>query len=235
VRLYACHFGGGHWDDMARVLDYSARKHCPGWGVTIATILPPPDSTLDPSYTSNSAKLEAWASAVMDAEDGEGLCLMDADCMVLRDLTPIWSHGFDFAYTLRSPGRLPLNAGVVFVRKSERIERFFLAWRDTNRKMLADRRYHAEWRPKFGGINQAALGAVLASGLASKIGVELLTVPCREWNCEDSSWQEFNPDETRVVHLKSGLRRSVFGIGSTSRQHGVLRRIWKALEREASA
>lgn len=220
---------------MARVLEHSARVACPGWAVQVERLdaKQPPQS--DPCFWSNTAKLEAWARVVRASDPGERLALVDADTFVLRDLTPVWVEAFDFAYTLRSPGRLPLNAGVVFVRVSAELVRFFDEWDRANADMYAHPKLHQTWRARYGGINQAALGMLLEAKLAEKLGVKIARLQCREWNCEDSSWHEFDPAVTRVVHLKSGLRRSVFGIGASNVRHQQLRRIWKDLERGAGA
>lgn len=235
MRLYACHFGGGAWDRMARVLAHSTLKHCPGMGFKVEQIESPIEQGIDPSYSSNTAKLDAWVRVACESPEGEVLCLMDADCMVLRDLRPIENLDFDFAYTLRSPSRLPFNAGVVFARMGTKAGAFLRAWRDVNRRMILEPKFHQLWRARYGGINQAALGFVLENGLAEKLGVKLATVPCREWNCEDSSWSQFDPAVTRVVHIKSSLRRSIFSLGASRLDLRPLVRIWRELEREASA
>jgi hypothetical protein len=58
---------------------------------------------------------------------------------------------------------------------------------------------------------KAALGAML-DGAA---GWKLERLPCREWNCEDSSWPSFDPAVTRT---RSGPTTSA---SSTARDPGL--------------
>ena len=150
--------------------------------------------------------------------------------MILRPLNAVWDLPFDVAYTVR-PRLLPLNAGVVFVRVSDRVRAFMTAWRDENRRMLTDTQHHQVWRRRYGGINQAALGAVLESPRTD--GLAITPLPCSEWNCEDSTWRAYDPDVTRIVHLKSQLRIALFHGGSGGQEVRRLVTLWRALERAA--
>ncbi len=240
-RLVGCYFAtrpqtAEPWSRMARVLAHTAARQCPGWDVSIER-LPgalPPSRHRSEAEATNTLKLDHWAAAVADAPDGARLALVDVDTAVLRGLDDAWSLPFDLAYTVREVSRLPLNAGVVFVRVSSRTRALVAAWRGENRRMFADARYHEPWQRRFGGMNQAAFGKVLESGLVGELGLELARLPCREWNCEDSSWRRFDPERTRILHLKSGLRRTIFGIGPSVPWLQDLARLWRALEREAA-
>jgi hypothetical protein len=233
-RLIACYFGAGagdQWPRLARVLRHTAGRHCPGWQVQVVA-LPPPRGGEDPAYLANTVKLEHWYEAVKTAADGECLLLIDVDTVILRPLEDVWNRPFDLAYTIKAHAHFPFNAGVVFVRASNRVRAFLAAWCGENRRMLTDRRWHQAWRRKYGGINQAALGCVLKSPLANTLTFAQL--PCPEWNCEDSSWQYFDPAVTRIVHLKSALRRTVFKIGAPAARLRPIAKIWRQLEQEAA-
>jgi hypothetical protein len=238
-RLVAPYFGEDPvWQRLARVLGYSARLHCPTWRIEVEAIAPPPlahpGRTL--AFDTNTQKLDHWCDIVERARDGEHLALFDVDTMVLRPLDAVWNLAFDLAYTVRPrDSRLPLNAGVIFLRVSDRLRTFMRAWRDENRVMQADRKRHDLWRRKYGGINQAALGAILEGGAGA--GLELRQLPCREWNCEDSTWPLYEPTITRVVHVKSGLRRALFLSAQVAGypQLTPLIRAWRELERAAAA
>lgn len=215
---------------MARVLACSARRHCPGWDVEVACVGPLRQTyAIDPAYAHNTAKLTRWTDAVVGATDGDRLALLDADTLVLRPLEDVWREPFDVAYTVRAPGRFPLNAGVLFVRVSDRSRGFMRDWQAENARMLRDRLYHQTWRRKYGGLNQAALGALLEAGQSSVVAA----LPCVEWNCEDSTWAAFDPDVTRIVHVKSLLRRAIFH-GAVHRQTlRSLVHLWRESERAA--
>jgi hypothetical protein len=181
----------------------------------------------------NTQKLEYWADVVQAAPDGDLVLLIDADTMVLRPLDAIWDRPFDIAYTVRPSGAgLPLNAGVVFVQVTARSRAFLDRWRAENRGMLEHPDRFATWRRRFGGLNQAALGALLSQ---DDHGAQLLPLPCVEWNCEDASWPLYDPAVTRIVHLKSGLRQALFSRVHVSACVRPLAKIWQDLERAAGA
>jgi len=237
-RLVSCYFGGQDWIRMARVLEFGARRHCAGWDVDVRRIDPPhPTNALSANKIGNTRKLDWWAEQVEGAADGAQLLLIDTDTMVLGPLDAAWAEEFDFAYTFRDgqvTGRFPLNAGVVFLRVSAPVRAFVSRWRDENRRMLGDARYHAPWYRQFGGMNQSALGKMLSEGADRALGVRLGRLPCATWNCENSTWARFDPT-TRIVHLKNGLRLAALAKGATMPRLKPLVRLWRALEREALA
>jgi alpha-N-acetylglucosamine transferase len=181
-------------------------------------------------FESNSLKLEHWNALVQQAPDGDRILLIDADMLVVRPLDPVWDRPFDVAYTVRPSGaKFPLNGGVVAVRVGAASRAFMQAWAAENRRMLNDQAHHNRWRQRFGGINQAALGALLAAGVRGQFA----TLPCLEWNCEDSCWGKFDPAVTRLVHIKSELR---LACRSRADQRGRWQPIvdrWRAADRES--
>ena len=223
--------GDSHqYSRLARVLEHTVREHCPGWYVNVTEVEPTavrgPSGTQ--SHADNSWKLGHWARFVVEAPDGARLLLTDVDMFVTRDLDPLWDVDFDIAYTVRPADcRLPLNGGVVAVRVSPMTRAFMEAWLATDRQFLADPEEHRPWRKKFGGMNQASFGRMLAS----PGGVKFAALPCLEWNCEDSSWVDFDPEVTRIVHVKSALRMAVFGIGPRARKVKPLARMWSDLDK----
>lgn len=234
-RLLARYFTGGApaFARFAAVLASSARTHSPDWHVDVRSCTPPPCRSVARSagYETNTQKLDIWAAEVAAAADGDRLLLIDVDTIVLRSLDPIWDETFDVAYTVRpTTGRMSLNAGVVFVRVSDRARAFVERWRDVNRRMLTDAAYHQPWRARFGGINQAALGAVLAE--TRPPDVSLRPVPCLEWNCEDSTWKTFDPQLTRILHVKSLLRRAILH-GAYAPRLRPLVALWRQAEQRA--
>lgn len=237
-RLVACYFGSEAMARLARVLDYSARQQCSTWNIDVRAIMPTPAPAADgtPAYEHNQQKLDHWAQAVEESRDGDQLLLIDADTMVLRPLDAIWQLSFDVVITTRPTScRLPFNAGVVFARVNTRTRHFFVRWTLENRRMLRDRLRHQEWRKHYGGINQAALGCVMHDESAKPADqrVQFLELPCREWNCEDSSWPSFDPSLTRIVHVKSALREAALATGRTSPALRELLHIWRRLDKAA--
>ena len=234
-RLEAVYFGDGaghQWPRMARVLAHSARQQLSGWEVHVRQLHPPPvtgHAAATESHRANSQKLQAWVDLVRAAVDGDRLLLIDADTMILRPLDDVWLKPFEVAYTERVGVKLPINAGVVFLRVGPFARHFFEHWLAANMRLLRDPTEHQIWRTRYGGINQAALGSILVEPAGWGLG----RLRCQEWNCEDASWTTFDPARTRIVHLKSALRRAVFGIGPSRPGLQPLVAIWRRLEREA--
>jgi hypothetical protein len=185
----------------------------------------------------NTQKLDLWCRTITEAPVGDRICLIDSDTFLVNGLDGVWDLDFDFAYTVRDY-IIPINAGVLFVRVTPQTKAFMRRWRRENAAMYADVSYHMQWKEKYGGMTQASLGRILEDG---NHGLNLLTLPCAEWNCEDSVWGTFDPASTRVVHVKSGLRRLIFQGDVGAPQHpwwtnddlAPLARRWHALEQEA--
>lgn len=244
-RLEAVYFGDGaghQWPRLARVLEYSARQHCPDWTINVRELQPAKvkgHQAASESHLANTQKLQAWVDIVSEAHYGDRILLIDADTMILRPLDPIWERTFDVCYTARAAGvKLPMNAGVLFIQVSAWSQLFMETWWQANQALLTDAKVHQVWRKKFGGMNQAAFGKLLegldpASKFVAADNSRLQCVPCQMWNCEDSCWPQFDPAITRIVHVKSALRRAVFGLGPKA--HGLyqLVTLWKRLETEA--
>ena len=240
-RLIACTFGEGYdrqYPRMARVLEHTARRHCAGWDVHVTTLQEarlhrPGRSEGD---VANVVKMRHWIDAVTQAPDQAPLLLIDGDTMILQPLDDVWTQPFDVAYTARASSRFPLNGGVVFLRATAATRRFVTHWMAEAERMLLEPVYHQPWRRRYGGLSQAALGATFAAPIAQ--ATSLVALPCLEWNCEDTCWPDFDPQRTRIVHVKSTLRRAVFNMGPLGTHLKPLKplvTIWRRLEAEALA
>lgn len=238
-RLVACWFPGdaeAQWRRLARVLAYTAAQQCSTWRIDIRAIRPPAAPAIDgtPASEHNTQKLDHWWQTVEALADGTRVLLIDADTMILRPLDEVWDRPFDVAYTVRPPrARMPFNAGVLFLRVSDRTRNLLARWAEVNRQMLRSRPLHQPWRRKYGGMNQAALGAVLESAQFS--GLDWHPLPCLEWNCEDHTWTGFDPAVTRIVHVKSALRMGALATGLAQPSLRTLIHQWRRLERAAAA
>lgn len=233
-RLEACYFPAKYdsrWKRLARVLETSAHRECTEWDVQVRAITPAPEQGLR-AYASNTQKLESWAAQVAAAADGDRLLLIDADMVILRPIDDIWDRPFDVAYTIR-PRRFPLNGGVVFLRISDRVRRLLADWTRENRRLLTEQTASDVWPQRYGGINQASLATLLPE--ADARGIALLQLPCAEWNCEDTTWAKFNPAVTRILHVKSALRRQALGLEPTTPELEPLVAIWRRCERQDEA
>jgi len=238
-RLISCYFTEGErWPKLARVLEHTAQQHCQGWDIQVSRLQMPTKPSIADCFAANNLVLTHWCQAVHDAPVGTPMLLVDADMAILRPLDDVWDQDFDIAYTVRETrARYPLNAGVVFVRAGWRARAFFRHWLQVDDGFLADPQSHLIWKRRWGGINQAALGCVLDHQPADHPDVRLLRLPCAEWNCEDYSWSAFEPQVTRILHVKSDLRRAVFsGPKQASRgPYATLAKLWLDLEQQACA
>lgn len=234
-QLVACYFtspmAATFWQRLARVLDYTAGVHCPAWDRRVEPIDRPSERTDVgiASHIENTHKLAWWHARVQESADGDRLLLIDADTAIIRPLDSIWDHPFDVAYTTKT-AKIPLNGGVVFLRISARTRAFMRAWVERNAALLTMPK--KPWRQQFGGVNQASLAAVLADTEQHDLVVERL--PCLEWNCEDSSWAAFDPAITRILHVKSSLRRACLMPYTTEKGVERAKAVWKQLDVAAS-
>ena len=231
-RLESVFFGSGQYPRLARVLEHTARRHSPGWEVRVRRVDPGAlrAASGSQSHADNAWKLRCWRDIVAQVDIGAELLLVDVDTFVTGPLDPLWDLEFDVAYTARSEARFPLNAGVLAARVGPGARRFFDAWVELDSAFLRDAEAHRPWRQRYGGMNQASLGALLEGGAA---GARVVALPCAVWNCEDTCWERFDPAATRIVHVKSALRMAVFGIASAPRVR-KLARLWLELEREVT-
>jgi hypothetical protein len=148
--------------------------------------------------------------------------LIDGDTAILKPLDSVWDQVFDIAFTFRERG-LPLNGGVVFLRVSPQSRSFIEEWWKLNLLFLGNAALHGPWRDKYAGMNQAALGCLLETGHSC----EVARLPCREWNA--CSPELYTPAVSRVLHVKSSLRRATFGIEPVRSNMPAAIAAWKAL------
>lgn len=235
-RLESCYFGdqlGRPWHRLAGVLRYTAERHCPGWSIRVEEIAPVAlDHRLGArTLVRNSQKLERWRSVVAAAAEGDRVLLIDTDTMIVNPLDDVWDLEFDVAYTTK-PAEYPINGGVMFLRVSPAVRAFMDRWAAENLRMLKDPGFHQPWRRRFAGINQASLGYLLEE--ARPAAVAFRELPCATWNCEDASWDVFDPTVTRIVHVKSALRLACIDTQPIPPMLAELAARWKAADRDAT-
>jgi hypothetical protein len=237
-RLHCNYFAPTHdngyiWPRLARVLEASAREHCPDWAIDVRTIpLPGPCPLGRRSFSANTAKLEEWVRVVCDSPDGDELLLIDADTMITRPLDDAFAEPFDVAFTRKSNTRhLPINAGVVFVRVNDRSREFFRLWQRVNRHFFESPALHKPWELRFGGINQAALGKILTD---ESYAAQLHYLDCTEWNaCYEPLWRTAI-ERARIVHYKSFLRMALFR-AVVGKRYPALVTLWRNYDKAEAA
>ena len=227
---------------MARVLDFTAHQHCLGWKIDVSPMgnwkAVRHYNGAQPNWLYNTQKLNEWTDILLRAEEGRLIVFLDSDMFVTQTLDPALKIPFDFAYTTKIPTRtrLPFNGGCIMARATDAARGFFVAWRDTNARLVTHRPEHMSYRRKYAGMNQASLGATLESKATQ--GVRIAKLPVLEWNCEDTSWETFgNGSGTRIVHLKGRLRATIFGDQATARRPYLMQlaSLWHNAEAQATA
>lgn len=202
-RIEAVYFGGSEYMKLARVLEYSAKVWCPNWTINIRKIN---NHDLKAEFLSNRYKVAffpdnahkaiSWSRIVEESVDGDRILLIDVDTFIRSNIDDIWELDFDVAKTVREY-RWPLNSGVLFTRVNEKSKRFFKLVEEEVVRMLNDAGRHEIYESKFGGIHQAAIGAVIEEGNVGDVNI--LDIPCSIWNNEHTSRNVFN--ESKIAHL----------------------------------
>lgn len=222
---------------MARVLTASAAVNSPLAPLTVHR-LTEDDSEIGAlratirrkKLLDNARKTKHHKRIIQAARDGELLGMLDVDMLVTGDLTEIAGRDFDVAVTLKPPGSVYwFNSGVVFVRVSEATRWLYRRWYDTVCGLLVDPIEREYWRGGYGGINQSAFGKLMETGELQ--GLNILELPCAEWNSIRETWHEFD-DRTKAVHLLGQLQTACLRCyrGQPNTAIAALTRIWKSYE-----
>lgn len=178
---------GSLYDRMARVLVASGARN--GVDVEVERV---PRPTVRDSDTFVD-KAIAWSRAVH--RTNEPFALLDCDLIVRRPLADVWALDFDVAVTTHEGA---LNSGVVFVRPSLHVRRFFGEWPQRTIEWCHKNQPGA--KPRYS--DQDALAGMLAGAPSLRV-VEL---PMVEWNSTQLTWWHESLDDARIVHVKSGAR-----------------------------
>lgn len=212
MRIEAVLFDGSkEYDEMALALKRSVEANSPNTPIRIRRVKTKDKEILDQKggfrevIMDNARKTKHHLKVMKDAKNGELIGMFDVDLIVLNDLSSIEEMDFDLAYTIRrSDNYLPINSGVVFVRKSKKTMQFYQDWHDNVMFMLEHPETYSVWTKKYGGINQCGLGMMLEESHTLKT----LKLPCREWNMTSDLYMGF-ASSTKIVHVQSGLRKSL--------------------------
>jgi hypothetical protein len=178
-------------------------------------------------YTANARKTRHYCELVQMLPDGEQICLLDCDTFVLKSLKPLEEIDADLAYTTRDGSAdFLINTGLVLLRATPCVKEFFRRWHDTAMLMLAYPSIHAQYKPRYGGINQSSLMRTIETH--PHPNVTITTLHCAEWNAYRESWST----HARVVHLVGDLRKKcLHRLGPSMGVVADLANLWKQYER----
>lgn len=214
MNLHTCLFNDSPaiYTRYARVLQRSALKRSPNTPLVIHTSSI--DADLDvfsmcngrsDTYINNTRKTKHLTRLIETASDGEVLCLIDCDMLILDDVSAISMYGdaWDIAITSGTANKYALNTGVVFVRISELTRDLARAWFRTALRMLADPKEHARFKDRCGGINQSSLMSVLTS--EQFFSTRILWLETKLWNALIAD-HVHALEISRIVHIIGKLR-----------------------------
>lgn len=211
MKIYSVLFGNdSRFIRMAAALEKSGKKNSPRTPIQILEPEYPVDQIMQMrnnghrgTWIDNAHKTKYHKDIIDQSEDGQLLCLMDCDMLIVGDFFPIthFAH-FDLAYTVRESDKGRINSGVIFVRVSEKIRTFYHLWYQNVLDLLASRTLFDRWTKKYGGINQCGLGMLLES---NKHYLEFMELPCSIWNLCYDQWQFYNP-AVKAIHYHGVLR-----------------------------
>lgn len=189
---------------------------------------PKPRDSENKFLISNTKKLECWYNYLKTTTE-EKIIFADCDMLNLKKIE--CDLDFDIGITKRDNCVLPYNGGIVFVKNNDNGKKFIELWNYVNNKMYYEwRDIHAQYRLKYGGMNQAALGYLLEK---MDHGAKIKFLPCLTYNACDDNWKFINP-KTIFVHIKGKLRRAVLSKARhVNCQPAIyeIMKLWKEYER----
>jgi hypothetical protein len=192
---------------LLEVFRKSVKHHMPDVNfVSVEPIPPPYERHRVPGYLDNTFKLDLWVKFFNETNDN--ILFMDCDMLALRNGEHAFNVPFDVAYTaIKQPYKAKINGGVIMTRPTEEAYEFLNELLDVNNRMFKDVDFHEKWRTEKGyaGINQAAMGCVLETGIN---GAKVHKYMTREWNAIDRDLQDID-NSTVFVHMKSKIRKLV--------------------------
>jgi len=221
--------GVNKYNILSKVFEYSVRKNCPNAELELLKVKPPETrrKARSKSFASNTLKLGLWLDVLKKTDDN--VVFMDCDMIVLKDVSEAFNYDFDIGYTVRTNSSIPFNGGVVFVKNTKKAIKFIETWKEINKQMYDNYTFHMPYRNKYAGMNQASFGYLLEK---KNYDAKLKPFKCDIWNACDDNWRNISKD-TKVIHVKGGLRRSVLSPRPINSRYDRAAIVWQNLAIEA--
>lgn len=219
-----------NWDKLLKVFLHSIRTNSPQTKIVVREIAKPnPVPGKGANLLYNTVKLDLWRDYMIKTRDNT--IFIDCDMLCLSDPAPAFDQEFDVAITTGGEeAKPPLNAGVVFARPTWKAKEFFKQWAIINRQMFRDREFHGQWKSKYLGMNQAALGCMIETGLCDYVH----RLPQARWNITDKLWGQIGNDAV-FLHIKSELRNLALQNAAPYAQYKKALTLWQKYARQAGA
>jgi hypothetical protein len=165
-------------------------------------------------YKRPSIKLNMWYNHIIKTEN-DRLVFLDCDMLLMRKIDNFLLHDFDIGYTYKTDHdenlNLPINAGTVLVKKSNRTILFMKTWMEQTNKMLQEPQKNRKHTDMWGAADQAVFG--LNIGTRDKYskpiiidGVKFVGFKCKELNetrCVPIT------DILHIIHYKARWREVI--------------------------
>jgi len=153
--------------------------------------------------TENNAKIPCKPhiieDALLNANKNDLIVWLDADALIIQNIDEIQNDQYDIGVTVRQPKQkehpLPINAGIVFARKTDNALEFIKQW-----KQLADQDI-SDQPPlnKLASVNTTNIGeTVVRNNVAIKV------YPCAVYN--NFYFNKKKAPHAKILHYKSKLR-----------------------------
>ena len=167
-------------------------------------------STIGHNFVSNVRKTRHHRMIVDKAKDGEVLCMMDCDTLVLGDLSELQMRDNDLVLTIDPTFGAP-NTGVYFVRASEKVREWMRHWEAKAIQLLTAPQQMWKLFRQYQGLNQGALGWLREEMRNMRAPfLRIAEVPGEIWNCTPESIDRFSKS-TKVLHINGWLRSACLG------------------------
>jgi len=220
MKLYNVSFiRSDRYQKLLDVFIYSAKFHMPKIELEIEHIDPPPQAKNggDQHHVDcNHSFLREIEYAIHSKEE---LAVCDTDLMFLRSIEDVSKRNFDIAITVRKVAR-KYNTGLWFTKPTSKAVDFLKLWRD--KTILVTENFDTMWPryKEYAGIDQISLHLALQDNL-KKDYAHVIKLPCVEWNATQDEWEFITP-KTRVIHIKSILRRILINDWDIDENHKYL-------------
>lgn len=199
--------------DLRKIFERSAATIMPDIDIVIVEIPSVGRKGLDHHTDTSICFRKAAEKAI---ELGEKAAICDIDLMFRKRIDDVFDHQFDIAITIRAL-KARYNTGLWFYNPSSAAREFVFNWLLKTEKYTEHFKDNIENVKKYAGIDQFALACTIWENKQANV----LTLPCQEWNAEQSTWKHVN-EETRVIHIKSQLRNELFGRPQNMKYNGVI-------------
>jgi hypothetical protein len=179
----------------------------------------------------NTRKMQWQNRVVQAATDGELLCFLDCDMLVLRDVSELSKllGGREIGITVCSAGsKYFFNSGTVLVRVSGSTKALYELWACRAAELQANINEYNRWQPRYGGVSQSAFGSIMDNNEFDSAKICLL--PCLKWNATAID-HLYALEHSHIVHCLGKLKL-LFGATTYRGKHVLapLLNKWKSYE-----